>query len=63
MFIKYKDDFNRVDSDPRYTVNQSAEEFKKDFINSYFVDYPNMQSPYKDMIQEAVNDVNSVTFN
>lgn len=56
-----KNDYPISEGHPKYTVTQRVAEFKVAFIQKYFATYPNNDSFYKNLVDSAVSDVNSIT--
>jgi len=64
LFEKYQDKREYQVEDPQfpaYTVSTKYKEFKKEFIDKYFIAYPNIGPVYKEMVDSAIADLDSVS--
>ncbi len=60
LIKKYADEKN--DDPQTIYANQRSAELVQEFMNSYILTYPNMNSEYKDAIDQVVKNVNGVSF-
>lgn len=62
LFEKYKDIYTTPlpTTFPQITVHDKYEQFKSEFIQKYFIPYPNNPLQYKSMIDNVIADINSV---
>lgn len=67
MMKKYAADLSglgegsKMEGFPKYIVSEKYKEFREEFIQKYFSDYPNNPEPYKTYVNNTLGDIDSIT--